>query len=32
MNKVAECEQLKTQLTGLETEMAKYLGELGYGA
>lgn len=32
MNKVAECAQLKTQLTYLETEMTKYLEELGYGA
>ncbi|HDN7850224.1 TPA: N-6 DNA methylase, partial [Klebsiella pneumoniae] len=28
----AEREQLKAQLTELETEMAKYLEELGYGA
>ena len=28
----AEREQLKAQLTELETEMAKYLGELGYDA
>ena len=28
----AEREQLKAQLNGLETEMAKYLEELGYGA
>ncbi|MFM5221899.1 type I restriction-modification system subunit M [Aeromonas caviae] len=28
----AEREQLKTQLAALETEMAKYLEELGYGA
>jgi len=28
----AEREQLKAQLTELETEMAKYLKELGYGA
>ncbi|MBR7780151.1 type I restriction-modification system subunit M [Undibacterium rugosum] len=28
----AEREQLKTQLNALETEMAKYLQELGYGA
>ena len=28
----AEREQLKAQLTVLETEMAKYLEELGYGA
>ncbi len=28
----AEREQLKAQLTELESEMAKYLGELGYGA
>lgn len=28
----AEREQLKSQLTELETEMAKYLEELGYGA
>ena len=27
-----EREQLKAQLTELETEMAKYLEELGYGA
>ncbi|MNS46157.1 Type I restriction enzyme EcoKI M protein [compost metagenome] len=30
--KRAEREQLKAQLTELETEMAKYLEELGYGA
>ncbi|MBF4343549.1 type I restriction endonuclease subunit M, partial [Vibrio anguillarum] len=28
----AKREQLKAQLTELETEMAKYLEELGYGA
>lgn len=28
----AEREQLKAQLTALESEMAKYLEELGYGA
>jgi Type I restriction-modification system methyltransferase subunit len=28
----AEREQLKVPLTELEAEMAKYLGELGYGA
>ncbi|PTB90736.1 type I restriction endonuclease subunit M, partial [Marinobacter sp. Z-F4-2] len=28
----AEREQLKAQLNELETEMAKYLEELGYGA
>ena len=28
----AEREQLKTQLAELETEMANYLKELGYGA
>lgn len=28
----AEREQLKTQLAALETEMANYLKELGYGA
>ncbi len=32
MNKRIEHEQLKAQLTELETEMAKYLEEWGYGA